>query len=474
MPFVLYLLALAVFAQGTSEFMLAGLIPDIATDLGVSVPAAGALTSAFAVGMIVGAPSMAVLSLRWPRRRALLTFLITFMAVHVLAAVTTSFPVLVGTRIVGALANAGFLAVALAAATSMVGPNAKGRATSILIGGVTLACVAGVPAGAVLGSLWGWRSAFWAVALICIPAILAIARAIPASPNPDPTTTSSATTGDMSPGPASSGPTTADAATPCATTSGPASSGAGSFGVTTSDAATGGRMTSGPAASGPGVSGATTSAAESVVGGVGGRGLREVRVLGRSRVLVALLSAALLNGATFCTFTYLAPLVTEVTGLPAGWVPVVLALFGVGSFLGVTLSGRLADTRPGPLLLIGSALLLAGWVVFALTAGNAVVTLVFLLVQGTLSFAVGSTLIAQVLYAAADAPTLGGGFATAALNVGAAIGPWLGGVTIEAGLGYRSPLWVSAALVAVALAIVVVTRRPRLGHFVGISFRRRR
>ncbi|EPH39669.1 putative Chloramphenicol resistance protein [Streptomyces aurantiacus JA 4570] len=182
MPFILYLLGLAVFAQGTSEFMLSGLVSDIAADMEVSVPAAGSLTSAFAVGMIVGAPLMAVLSLRWSRRRALLGFLVTFLLVHVVGALTTSYAVLLGTRVVGALANAGFLAVALATATSLVAPDAKGRATSILLGGTTLACVAGVPGGALLGQLWGWRAAFWAVALISVPAVVAIARAVPAGP----------------------------------------------------------------------------------------------------------------------------------------------------------------------------------------------------------------------------------------------------------------------------------------------------
>ncbi|NDZ84681.1 MFS transporter, partial [Streptomyces sp. SID10115] len=154
MPFALYLLGLAVFAQGTSEFMLSGLIPDISRDLSVTVPAAGHLTSAFAVGMIVGAPLMALLSRRFARRSALLVFLVAFLLVHVVGALTTSFAVLLVTRVVGALANAGFLAVALVTATDMVEPDAKGRATSALLGGVTVACVAGVPAGALLGEAW--------------------------------------------------------------------------------------------------------------------------------------------------------------------------------------------------------------------------------------------------------------------------------------------------------------------------------
>ena len=126
MPFALLLLGLAVFAQGTSEFMLSGLVPDIARDLGVSVPAAGALTSAFAAGMVVGAPLVAGLARRWPRRGALLAFLVVFLAVHVVGALTGSFAVLLATRVVGAFANAGFLAVALVAAVGMV-PGEGGR-----------------------------------------------------------------------------------------------------------------------------------------------------------------------------------------------------------------------------------------------------------------------------------------------------------------------------------------------------------
>ncbi|MFF8843020.1 Cmx/CmrA family chloramphenicol efflux MFS transporter [Streptomyces sp. NPDC015127] len=373
MPLALYLLGLAVFAQGTSEFMLSGLVPEIAADLGVSVPAAGALTSAFAVGMIVGAPLTAVLGLRWPRRRALLFFLVTFLLVHVLGAVTGSFEVLLAARVIGALANAGFLAVALATATSMVDTGAKGRATSVLLGGVTLACVAGVPAGALLGQLWGWRSAFWAVALVSVPAVVAVARSVPAGPE--------------------------------------------------------------------------SAGAPSVRG--------ELRALRGPRPAVPLAVGALVNGATFCTFTYLAPLVTDVAGLGPAWVPAVLALFGIGSFAGVTVAGRLADTRPLQVLLPGGTALLAGWAVLAFTAGSPVALLVLVLVQGALSFAVGSTVIARVLYAAADAPTLGGACATAAFNVGAALGPWLGGAAIGAGFGYRSPLWVSALLVAAAFVVAL-------------------
>ncbi|GAA3491010.1 Cmx/CmrA family chloramphenicol efflux MFS transporter [Streptomyces cremeus] len=378
MPFALHLLGLAVFAQGTSEFMLSGLGPDIARDLGVSLSAAGSLTSAFAVGMVVGAPVCAALSMRWARRPALLLFLGVFLAVHVAGALTSSFGVLLVLRVLGALANAGFLAVALTAAAAMVAPHAKGRATSVLLGGVTLACVAGVPAGAWLGQLLGWRAAFWAVALLCVPAVVGILYAVPADRD--------------------------------------------------------------------------TTAVR-----VGVR--REAGALRGARLRLTLLLGALVNGATFCTFTYLAPLVTHVSGLGEGRVPVVLALFGAGSFAGVVVGGRVADVRPVPLLAGGGAVLAGGWALFALAAGQPVAALVLVFLQGALSFAVGSTLISQVLYAAEGAPTLVGAFATAAFNVGAAFGPWAGGLALAAGFGFRAPLWVSAALVAAALVSAGAGRR---------------
>ncbi|MFF0485278.1 Cmx/CmrA family chloramphenicol efflux MFS transporter [Streptomyces sp. NPDC004435] len=180
LPLPLYLLALAVFAMGTSEFMLAGLLPDLARDLGVGVGAAGALTSAFALGMVIGAPLMAVLARGRSGRGGLLVFVGVFLAAHVVGAVTESFTVLLLSRVAAALANAGFLALALTTATAMVPADRKARALAVLLGGTTVATVVGVPGGALLGALAGWRAAFWAVAALCVPAALGILRGVPA------------------------------------------------------------------------------------------------------------------------------------------------------------------------------------------------------------------------------------------------------------------------------------------------------
>ncbi|MFJ8445163.1 Cmx/CmrA family chloramphenicol efflux MFS transporter [[Kitasatospora] papulosa] len=371
MPFAVHVLGLAVFAQGTSEFMLSGLLSGIAGDLHVPLGAAGLLTSAFAVGMVVGAPLTALAGRAWPRRGALLFFLGVFVAVHVVGALTPGYGVLLATRVVGALANAGFWSVALVTALSMVAPHQRARATAVVVGGVTVACVVGVPAGAALGELWGWRSAFWAVALVSLPAAIALLVAVPGGTPEDVPTVSARS---------------------------------------------------------------------------------ELRALARPRLLLTLLVMALVQGATFCTFSYLEPLVTRVTGLGAGWVPVVLALFGVGSFVGVTVAGRLADARPAAVVGIGMTALAAGWAALALTAASWVVALVLVLLQGALAFGTGTTLITRVLQLAPDAPTMAGSFATAAFNVGAAAGPWLGGLALGAGLGFRAPVWVSALLMCAALA----------------------
>ncbi|MEV6906166.1 Cmx/CmrA family chloramphenicol efflux MFS transporter [Amycolatopsis sp. NPDC051071] len=373
MPLFVYVLGLAVFAQGTSEFMASGLVPGIAGDLSVPVGAAAALTSAYAVGMIAGAPAMAVLSARWPRRRALAGFLTAFVVVHVIGALTTSFPVLFGTRIVAAVVNAGFLAVAMPVAVSLAAPGKQARATAVLLAGVTLSCVAGVPAGAALGDLAGWRSAFLAVAALCLPALVLVFRSAPA-----------------------------DAAAP---------------------------------------------------GGISIK--RETRELKDHSVRQAMILAALVNGATFATFAFLAVIATDVARLPSGAVSGLLATFGAGAFLGVTVAGRTGDGGLRRGLVVALCALPAGWALLAATSAHPVALFVVTTVQGGLSFGCGSALVARVMHVASGASTLGGSFATVALNAGAFLGPVLAGFVTEATDEYRYAIWISAAIAVVPLLLLI-------------------
>lgn len=178
MPFAVFVLGFGIFAQGTSELMLTGLLPQMASDLHVTVPQAGYLISVFALGMLIGAPALAITTLHWPRKRALLWFLAVFTITHVVCALSSSFAVILAARFVGAFVYAGFWAVAAATAVALSSVENRVRAMSILAGGLTAATVIGLPAGAFLGEHFGWRSAFWAVAVLSLIAMAVTLTAV--------------------------------------------------------------------------------------------------------------------------------------------------------------------------------------------------------------------------------------------------------------------------------------------------------
>ncbi|MFC0599998.1 Cmx/CmrA family chloramphenicol efflux MFS transporter [Streptomyces palmae] len=179
MPIAVYILGLSVFSLGTSEFMLSGLLQPIARDMDVSIPQAGLLVSAFAVGMVVGAPLLAAATLRLPRRTTLLALLAVFGLGQVAGALAPGYSVLFASRVVSALACAGFWAVGAAVAVSLVPEDARARAMAVMVGGLSIANIAGVPAGALLGQHAGWRAAFWAVAGLSAVGLVGVATLVP-------------------------------------------------------------------------------------------------------------------------------------------------------------------------------------------------------------------------------------------------------------------------------------------------------
>ncbi|MFD7321941.1 Cmx/CmrA family chloramphenicol efflux MFS transporter [Streptomyces sp. NPDC059875] len=185
MPLAVYILGLSVFALGTSEFMLSGLVQPIADDMNVSIPRAGLLISAFAIGMVVGAPLLAVATLRLPRKTTLVALITVFGLGQVVGALAPNYAVLFASRVVSALACAGFWAVGAAVAIAMVPVGSRARAMAVMIGGLSIANVLGVPAGAFLGEHLGWRSAFWAVGVASAIALVGVATRIPHIPLPE-------------------------------------------------------------------------------------------------------------------------------------------------------------------------------------------------------------------------------------------------------------------------------------------------
>lgn len=382
MPVVVFVLAAAVFAQGTSEFMLSGLLEEIAADYGVSVGSAGLLTSVFAVGMVIGAPTMAVAVSAIPRRTAMIGFLGLFCISHVIGALTTEFALLLSTRVIAAIANAGFLAVALASLPALVAREAIGRATSIILSGVTIACIVGVPAGTVLGQALGWHSAFWAIAIITAGALAALWV-----------------------------------------------------------------MTAGTVLN--------TWHQASEAGSV----WREWRALTHRGLVVVVVLGVLVNAATFASFTYLGTITATLTGPASAWIPVALALFGVGSFVGVTLAGRYSDRYRAQLITAGSAALAGVWLVAVFAAHTLTGLLVFALATGAGAFGVGSTLIATIVQTSTPtAPRIAGAVATTAFNIGAVLGPAVAGLVVSDAAHAYGALWVSFAFTGAAALVALVTR----------------
>ncbi|MDX2292330.1 MULTISPECIES: Cmx/CmrA family chloramphenicol efflux MFS transporter [Streptomyces] len=372
MPLAVYVLGVSAFALGTSEFMLSGLLPYVADDLGVSIPQAGLLVSAFAIGMLVGAPVLAVGTLRLPRRAAMAGLLLVFALGHGVGAVTSSYGVLFGSRVVSALACAGFWAVGAATAVGLVPADRRGRAMAVLVGGLTVANIVGVPAGAFVGQHASWRVAFWGVGAVALAAVLGVLRFVP--------------------------------------------------------------------------EGTGSARARPSLG-------TELTAYRNGELWLALATTALASAGIFCAFSYLEPVLTEVAGLPESAVPGVLALFGIGALAGITLGGRLADSRPFAVLKWGIGTVVATLVVLAVLPRPAVlVPLVFLL--GVAGFVISPALNARVYGLAGDAPTLAGATNVSAFNVGNMLGPWFGGLVIDARAGFAAVGWAGAALGASALALV--------------------
>jgi len=180
LPLALYTLTAGAFAIGTTEFVIMGLLLQVAGDLGVSIALAGLLISGYALGVTVGAPLITILTRRWPRKTVLIALMIIFTIGNIACAIAPSYGALMGARIVTALAHGTFFGVGSVVATSLVAPERKASAIAIMFTGLTAATLLGVPLGAWIGLALGWRATFWTVAAIGAAAALVLAAFVPA------------------------------------------------------------------------------------------------------------------------------------------------------------------------------------------------------------------------------------------------------------------------------------------------------
>lgn len=174
-------LSAAAFGIGTTEFVIMGLLPDVAADLNVSAQSAGMLVSGYALGVAVGAPILAILTARWPRRAALLALITLFTLGNALCALAPGYNTLMVARVITAFCHAAFFGIGAVVAAQLVPPNRRAQAVAIMFTGLTLANVLGVPFGTALGQWLGWRATFWAVVLIGLAALTALWHWLPRS-----------------------------------------------------------------------------------------------------------------------------------------------------------------------------------------------------------------------------------------------------------------------------------------------------
>ncbi len=374
MPAALLALAIGAFGIGTTEFVIMGLLPDVATDFGVSIPSAGLLISGYALGVVVGAPLLTAIGSKVSRKTVLIALMGIFIVGNLISALAPSYGVLMTGRIVAALAHGAFFGVGSVVAASLVPKAKQASAIALMFTGLTVANVLGVPGGTALGQHFGWRSTFWAVTVLGIIGLIGIVALVPKQ--------------SVSEGP----------------------------------------------------------------------GLRsELAVFRSLQVWLALAMTALGFAGVFASFTYIAPMMTSVAGFSNGAVTWLLVLFGGGLVVGNLLGGKAADRSLMPSLYVILALLAAVLVVFVFTAHAQLLSAITIALFGAAGFATVAPLQKRVMDKAAGAPALASAANIAAFNLGNAIGAYLGGLTIEHGLGYTAPNWVGAALAASGLTVALTS-----------------
>jgi DHA1 family inner membrane transport protein len=384
-------LALGGFAIGTTEFVAMGLLPNLAADLlpGLNASApeeatarAGMLISAYALGVVVGAPTIAALSARFPRKQLLLVLLVAFTLGTIASALLPTFELVLVARFVAGLPHGAYFGIAALVAAELMGPGKRGQGIALVLSGLTIANVIGVPAITFLGQVSSWRVAYLVVALLFALTFVAVLWVVPLQ---------------------------------------------------------------------PGEPGATMR--------------RELRAFRRIQVWLALGIGAIGFGGFFAVYTYVSPLVTEVTGLDASIVPFALVILGIGMTLGNFAGGRVADWKVMPGMFMFFGFFIVSLLGLALTAHTVPGLLVFLFLTGAAASGVSPVIQTRLMEVAGDSQTIAAAVNHASLNLGNSLGAYLGGVTIAAGYGYLSSIWVGMALcvpgVLLAIASVLVGLRGR-------------
>lgn len=375
MPIALLALTLSAFAIGTTEFVIVGLIPTVAADLGIGLPSAGLLVSLYALGVAIGAPVLTALTGKLPRKALLLGLMALFTLGNLLAWKAPSYESLVAARILTGLAHGVFFSIGSTIATGLVPKEKAASAIAIMFTGLTVALVTGVPLGTFIGQHFGWRETFLAVSALGVIAFIGSWIFVPSNIRHTP----------------------------------PASL------------------------------------------------AQQAKVLAEPRLLLVYAKTAIGYGGSFIPFTFLAPILTDVSGFSASSVGWVMLVYGISVAVGNIWGGKLADRMgPIPALKIIFALLAAVLLLFNFAAPHKWLALVAVLLWGAVAFGNVPGLQVYVVKQAErftpQAVDVASGLNIAAFNLGIALAAWAGGLIVTH-LGLLHTPWIGALVVLVSLAL---------------------
>jgi DHA1 family inner membrane transport protein len=371
-PLAIIALLISAFAIGTTEFVIMGILPEVAGDLHVSLSSAGLLVTGYALGVAIGGPLITAFTGRMPRKSLLFGLMIIFVAGNLLASLAPNYTILMVARILSALAHGTFFGVGSIVATRIVAPDKQASAIALMFAGLTLANILGVPLGTFIGGLWGWRATFGVVTALGLISLVGIMGLVPQIQR---------------------------------------------------EQNTGFRQ--------------------------------EIGVLYNKQVILALLMTVFGFGGVFTAFTFIAPLLTDITGFGSGAVTPILLLFGLGTTIGNTIGGKLADWKLMPSLAGFIALLTLVLTVFTFTIDNKIATVITVFALGLAAFTIVPALQMRVLAKAKDSPTLASAMNISAFNLGNAGGAFLGAWVIDSGLGLHSLPWVAAVVSGIGLLLTL-------------------